>query len=294
VRSQESSRAQDIPRAIPQTIGVEINRWLSKKTKPRVLARKSQLEIFDSRLSTLKKTGIHDLPVPVCTCSFILHSTKQQTERLLSGQLILKMTDGTFDVNKSDSVIVMSEPQIPVIPFAVALSNSALQSPGAPTLKNSLVGDNGIVGTIILMRNSVMVWVGWGKLDVNPSDVESSDVESAFATGNGRPPQGQCLVAMPRTGYKGAFGTGSKEAPCSQLIGSASSDDQMLAAQMASRLSTRSSMAVFVSCQLSSSSGNDADEWNAGIDSEVLSHRAAAMAEKEIWRILQTKKEFET
>ena len=93
-------------------------------------------------------------------------------------------------------------------------------------------------------------------------------------------------MAMPRTSFKGAFGTGSKEASCSHIIGSASSDDQMLASQMASRLSTRSGMSVMVSCQLSSG-GSDSGGWSAGLDSEMISHRAAALAEKEIWRILQ-------
>lgn len=108
---------------------------------------------------------------------------------------------------------------------------------------------------------------------------------------------GQLTVAMPRTNYKGAFGTGAKEVSCSQLIGSASSEDQMLANQMASRLSMRSGMAIFVSCQLASSartnngSGNpgsfDPNGWASGLDSEMISHRAAALAEKEVWRILQ-------
>ena len=97
------------------------------------------------------------------------------------------------------------------------------------------------------------------------------------------------MVPMPRTNYKGAFGTGSKEPSCSHILGSASSEDQMLASQMASRLTTRSGMAVFVSCQLSSSVGGDAESggWTAGMDSDMISHRAAALAEKEVWRILQ-------
>ena len=94
---------------------------------------------------------------------------------------------------------------------------------------------------------------------------------------------GQVVVSMPRTNYKGAFGTGSKEPSCSHIIGSASSEDQMLASQMASRLTTRSGMAIFVSCQLSSGGGG----WAAGMDSDMISHRAAALAEKEVWRILQ-------
>ena len=84
---------------------------------------------------------------------------------------------------------------------------------------------------------------------------------------------GQLIVAMPRTNYKGAFGTNDREASCSQLIGSESSDDNMLASQMASRLSTRSGMPIFVSCQLASgsrSASNSMQGWTAGLDSETL------------------------
>jgi hypothetical protein len=185
----------------------------------------------------------------------------------------------------NDNVTVMNDPQIPVISFAVALPSSALQNVDDPASKNNLVGNNGIVGTIIVLQNSVMVWVGWGELDMNPSDDASEEHEF----GSGRPTQGQCLVAMPRLGYKGAFGgTSSKDPSCSQIIASASSEDQMLASQMASRLTTRSDMAVFVSCQLTTGGSNGPDEFTAGLDSEVLSHRAAAMAEKEVWRIIQS------
>ena len=102
---------------------------------------------------------------------------------------------------------------------------------------------------------------------------------------------GQLVVAMPRTSYAGAFGTGSREPSCSHIIGGENSNDQMLASQMASRLSVRSGIAIFVSCQLSSySSTADPEDWSAGLDSETASHRAAALAEKEIWRILNEKK----
>jgi hypothetical protein len=100
----------------------------------------------------------------------------------------------------------------------------------------------------------------------------------------GAPPMGQLLVAMPPRIYKGAFASsGKRDASCSQLIGSASSDDQMLASQMASRLSTRTNKAVLMSCQLSQGD----QDFLAGLDKEILSHKAAALAEKEIWRILQ-------
>jgi Proteasome assembly chaperone 4 len=99
---------------------------------------------------------------------------------------------------------------------------------------------------------------------------------------------GPLVVAMPRTKYRGAFGTGSKEPSCSLIIGGESADDQMLASRIASNLTLRSRMPVFVSCELSSSSSaTDSEDWSAGMDSETVSHIAAAIAEKEIWRILQ-------
>jgi hypothetical protein len=108
----------------------------------------------------------------------------------------------------------------------------------------------------------------------------------------GAPVMGQVVVAMPRTNYKGAFGNeGSNEPSCSQIIGSTNSDDQMLATQMASRLSTRSGLAVFISCQLSSTSSGsgdvDASTWGNEMDGDFVAHRAAALAEKEVWRLLQ-------
>jgi Proteasome assembly chaperone 4 len=103
---------------------------------------------------------------------------------------------------------------------------------------------------------------------------------------------GPLVVAMPRTKYHGAFGTGSKEPSCSQMIGGESPDDQMLASRIASNLTVRSGMPIFVSCELSSSprSGNDSEDWSGGMDSETLSHIAAGIAEKEIWRILQERR----
>lgn len=70
----------------------------------------------------------------------------------------------------------------------------------------------------------------------------------------------------------------------------------MLATQMASRLTTRSGMAVFVSCQLSSPPdphpvGGIGESLADGIDSEMISYRAAALAEKEIWKIIEGDKE---
>jgi len=177
----------------------------------------------------------------------------------------------------------LNEPVIPIVPIGIALPSSL-----------SSIGENGIVGSVVVMgEKSAMVWISWGPLDT--STKASLDTSQSFASfGKGTPTMGQLVVAMPRTSYKGAFAPGSKEASCSQLVGSSSSEDQMLANQMASRLSSRSGMAIYVSCQLSSTNTNariDGDGSGSinslGMDSEILSHRAAALAEKEVWRILQ-------
>jgi len=184
----------------------------------------------------------------------------------------------------------LNEPVIPIVPIGIALPSSL-----------SSIGENGIVGSVVIMgEKSAMVWISWGPLDT--STKASLDTSQSFASfGKGTPTMGQLVVAMPRTSYKGAFAPGSKEASCSQLVGSSSSEDQMLANQMASRLSSRSGMAIYVSCQLSSINtnaringdgpgsirGRDLNINSLGMDSEILSHRAAALAEKEVWRILQ-------
>eukprot|EP00980_Cylindrotheca_fusiformis_P022294 scaffold9176_cov129-Cylindrotheca_fusiformis.AAC.18 len=240
-------------------------------------------EGHDGRTWTLRLVKYHGFLEHTTNFEATLHQRYH-----FPNQTSFEMTERSLEVANSDSVKTLSEAEIPVLPFAVSLPKAALQSRDSSPLEKTVVGDKGIVGTIVLLTNSVMVWVGWGTIHVDAPDSESKELSATFGIGSGNPPQGQCLVAMPRTGYRGAFGTDSREAPCSQLIASASSDDQMLAAQMASRLSTRASMAVIVSCQLSLSIGNEADEWHT-LETNALSHRAAAMAEKEVWRILQTR-----
>jgi Proteasome assembly chaperone 4 len=179
-----------------------------------------------------------------------------------------------------------------------------------------------VVGTIILMGNrSAMIHVGWGHAysglpqpqqqqllsSSETSTTTTPTVATATSLGTGAPTMGPLVLAMPRTSYQGGFGTaitkGTKEPACSSLIGG-SDDDHLLAHQMASRLSLRSGRAIFVSCQLSSPSSlatlsslglpihnnmiSDDDVNFSSLDATtMISQRAAALAEKEIWNILQ-------
>ena len=188
------------------------------------------------------------------------------------------MTSVEVRATKNENVQVKSQANIPAIFFAISI----------PTSTPNLGGPDGILGSIILLRNSAVIWVGKGKLDSKPT----SSALSECVFGNGAPTMSQLVVAMPRTKYSGSFGTGSKEPSCSHIIGGDSSDDQMLASQMASRLSVKCKMPCYVSCRLSTSN-RDSDESDlsaAGQDSATLAHRAAALAEREVWRILKERK----
>jgi len=89
------------------------------------------------------------------------------------------------------------------------------------------------------------------------------------------------------------------EAPCSQLIGGANEEEIMMGNSMASRLAKKSGMPVFVSCSLSGvgnlmgvggPGGGDGLQGNAFGDEGSLAVHAAALAEKEVGRIILGRK----
>jgi hypothetical protein len=134
--------------------------------------------------------------------------------------------------------------------------------------------DTGIVGTITMLKNSAMIWMGWGNIQ------QHSPQQQQQPAASGVPNMGQLVVAMPRTTYKGAFGV---DASTSQLLGG-DSEDQMLGAQMASRLSAKLGYPMFVSCQFYTA---EPQEWMAGLDKTSVTQRAAALAERKVRHLLQ-------
>ncbi len=99
---------------------------------------------------------------------------------------------------------------------------------------------------------------------------------------------GPMVVAMPRTKYQGAFSSDATSGTsCSQLVGGDSCDDQMILHQMASRLSHKLNMPIFVSGDLSSHTHAVlGEELLSGLDPSVVAQRAAALAEREVSRIV--------
>ena len=95
---------------------------------------------------------------------------------------------------------------------------------------------------------------------------------------------GPLVVAMPRSKYQGAFSSGT-ESSTSKLIGSNAEEEEMVARQMSSRLSQRLGISVFVSCSFAGAP----DMASQGVDEGMVQHRGAALAEREIYRIVKEK-----
>jgi hypothetical protein len=114
---------------------------------------------------------------------------------------------------------------------------------------------------------------------------------------------GPLIVAMPRNTYQGAFSapnnsnssSGSSSSSMeslasSKLIGSDNEDEETIGRQMASRLTHRLGVSVFISCHFNdNNSCSNSSLMAQGIDMDMLQHRAAALAEREIYRLLQDK-----
>ena len=185
---------------------------------------------------------------------------------------LLIMTDAISEQVKLQDVEEVS-PRIQVIHFAIKLPPTALHGFDEPTpLVPVSVGDVGVVGTITLLNKSAMIWFGWGRIQSQPDK-----------TARGIPTMGQVVIAMPRTTYRGAFANGH-EPSSSQLIGGGE-EDQMIGGQMACRLSQRLGFPIIVSCCIASEAVQ-METIFSGLDRSSVAQRAAALAEREVARLL--------
>jgi hypothetical protein len=191
--------------------------------------------------------------------------------------------------DSASSVLESETPNTRVITFAVDVSSLDLlqiNKDEFETLKASSHGssalfhDQGVVGTILLMnKQSAFIWLGWGQVTKSPDGTESST--SRTSTGksiNSR--MGSLVAAMPRTKYQGAF-SGDCEASTTKLIGSEQEEMDTLGRNMASRLSSKLCISVLLSCHL------DGIPASEGLDSGLVQHRVAALAERKIHQLLK-------
>jgi len=173
-------------------------------------------------------------------------------------------------------------------------------------------GKQGVVGTITLLADgrSAMVWFGWGDLvpssagdDAAAAASEAGDASStAKVVGSGVPPSmGPILLSYPST--SSAAGA---EPATTQLMGGESEEDMVVGHQMAARLARKVGMPVYVCSSIHSTpapssgggGGGDMGVVGAGMmESEAptgfggsLGQKAAALAEREVGRILLERK----
>lgn len=93
---------------------------------------------------------------------------------------------------------------------------------------------------------------------------------------------GNFVVGMPRASYKGAF---SEDASSSKLIGSGQAHNDILAQQLAGRLSQRTGLAVFCSCSL------DDDRLpntilGGEVEISIFQSQVVGLVEREVGRLL--------
>jgi hypothetical protein len=144
-----------------------------------------------------------------------------------------------------------------------------------------------VVGTITVMdRCSAIVWMGWGS--ASQSDSPSEPKERALVS---LCAMGPTVMAMPRIKFSGMP---PNESPCTQLIGGENEDDQIIGWQMACRLSHKLGWPIVVSCSLASTDMRREGLGMATEDGLIIgeggaqSHRAAALGEKEVIRLLSS------
>ena len=169
----------------------------------------------------------------------------------------------------------------------------------------------GVVGTITLLADgrSAMVWFGWGDLVPSSSSdgdaAAASDAGDASSTakvvGSGVPPSmGPILLSYPST--SSAAGA---EPATTQLMGGESEEDMVVGHQMAARLARKVGMPVYVCSSIHSTPAPSSGGGGGGMgmvgagmmESEAptgfggsLGQKAAALAEREVGRILLERK----
>ena len=110
----------------------------------------------------------------------------------MSGQATSLKEDVTSDNNRNATdVQILDQPGVRCVPFAVTMSSSTLQGfdEPQPTARkvSALVGNNGVVGTILFLQNSIIVWVGWGKVDSKTVNSPKDSVAAKTSTvGSGK------------------------------------------------------------------------------------------------------------
>ena len=102
--------------------------------------------------------------------------TSIQTPRTETGDSAALSSSSSSSSSLPSVVEILDEPFIPVIPFGIALPTNKYPNPdNESNIISSLIGENGIVGSITIMgKKSAMIWVGFGMLDLSAAATTTS------------------------------------------------------------------------------------------------------------------------
>jgi hypothetical protein len=97
------------------------------------------------------------------------------------------MTEAATTVVETTSSVQQEAPRLDTVSFAVSLPAAIWSSWDEPETTRSLPGDKrGIVGTIVFMKKSVMIWFGWGQLVPVPEAVDGTAIPTCMTQSVGR------------------------------------------------------------------------------------------------------------
>jgi hypothetical protein len=83
------------------------------------------------------------------------------------------------------SSVQQDAPRLDTVSFAVSLPSSVWSAWDEPETARSLPGDErGIVGTIVFLKKSVMIWFGWGQLVPVPEKTNDTAATTTDAIPN--------------------------------------------------------------------------------------------------------------
>ena len=112
----------------------------------------------------------------------------------------------------------------------------------------------------------------------------------------GKPTMGSFALSMPPMILNNGRPMLDREIPTTQLLGGSSEEDMILGQQISTRLAKRVGWPIFVSCSFSGREGNSSG-GGEGQEGDILSsdddsmrQHSAALAEKEVARILLKEK----
>lgn len=123
------------------------------------------------------------------------------TETAAAAVEIAPANTSSSNCSSSSSVQQVAPPRLDTISFAVSLPAAVWSSWDEPETTRSLPGDErGIVGTIVFMKKSVMIWFGWGQLvpEVAGTTTTTTTDDTAGATDDAIPTSSMTTRAVGR------------------------------------------------------------------------------------------------